>query len=302
VIVPTNNRPVLLRQTLESIRALEGPDLVFEILIGDNGNAPQTPVVAAEFGCVYFKTDKPGAGPARNLGLRAATSDYIAFSDDDDIWLPENIRPHLALLDARPELDAVIGKLIYTDENLKPLTGPMPAKSPGEGDDMLRAMLGEWFPQVGTTVMRMSARDRVGLFDEIYIHGEDVDWFLRLARQRHVGFIDTACLLFRGRPFGTLDQLNRDRAKAGRRVFLQHAIPEWRIWRSANEFLRGYRARLTYFYAYFSEAAKTRAKAKQYRQALVAMLDAAYVFPFRTLAGVIAPKPLRRIVGLTKRA
>ncbi len=62
VIIPTNNRPALLREARSSIRALEGPDLVFEILIGDNGNAHDTSVVANEFGARYFKTDKPGAG------------------------------------------------------------------------------------------------------------------------------------------------------------------------------------------------------------------------------------------------
>ena len=89
VIIPTNNRPARLRETLKTIHALEGPDLAFEILIGDNGNAPDTPVVAKEFvakefGARYLKTDKPGAGSARNLGLRAATGEYFAVSDDDD--------------------------------------------------------------------------------------------------------------------------------------------------------------------------------------------------------------------------
>ena len=40
VIVPTRNRPLLLREALASIRKLEGSDLQFEIIVGDNGNAP----------------------------------------------------------------------------------------------------------------------------------------------------------------------------------------------------------------------------------------------------------------------
>lgn len=73
VIVPTCDRPALLRQALASIRALEGPDLAFEIFVGDNGSALETPIVAEEFGAIYLKTSTPGASAARNVGLRAAT-------------------------------------------------------------------------------------------------------------------------------------------------------------------------------------------------------------------------------------
>ena len=302
VIVPTNNRPSQLRLALASIRALEGPDLHFEILVGDNGNAPETPAVAREFDAVYLKTKKNGAGPARNLDLSAATGDYFSFIDDDDIWLPENIRPHLAMLDARPELDAVIGQLICTDKDLNPISGPLPDVSPGEGDKMLREMLGDWFPQVGTTLARMRVRDKVGLFDEKHVHGEDVDWFLRLGRLRTVAFTQTPCILFRGRPPGTYDKLHRSRLVAGRRVFLKHAIPERRIFKSAGDFSRGYNSRMWQFFTYFSYAAEQRAARGERRQAIYAMLTAAYVFPGRALVHLLKRSAMRRaLVGILTR-
>ncbi|HVY87668.1 MAG TPA: glycosyltransferase family A protein, partial [Hyphomonadaceae bacterium] len=193
VIVPTYNRPQMLRQALASIRALEGPDLTFEILIGDNGHAPETATVAAEFGAVHLKTSEGGSGEARNVAMKALTSEYFTFLDDDDVLLPGAVRPHLAVLDAKPELLGVIGQVVYADENLNPTTPPSPAESPGKGDALIRAMLGDWFPQVGTTVVRRSVLDLVGLFDPR--HGEDVDWFLRLARTRKVEFIATPCIL-----------------------------------------------------------------------------------------------------------
>jgi len=55
VIVPTRDRPTLLRKALASIRALEGPDLRFEILVGDNGNSPENKSIAAEFGGFYLR-------------------------------------------------------------------------------------------------------------------------------------------------------------------------------------------------------------------------------------------------------
>ncbi len=46
VIVPTRDRPHFLREALESIRALEGPEFDLEIVIGDNGNTPQNITLA----------------------------------------------------------------------------------------------------------------------------------------------------------------------------------------------------------------------------------------------------------------
>ena len=161
---------------------------------------------------------------------------------------------------------------------------------------MLREMLGEWFPQVGACVARISVRETVGQFPAKHIHGEDVEWFLKLAQTRKVAFQNTACILFRGRPSGSFDELNRSRTKAGRRIFLRYGLAEWRIWRSIPEFLRGYRAKLIHFYQYFFDAARDRRQAGNLRAAIVALADAAYVFPFRLVATVLTPGPVKRAI------
>jgi glycosyltransferase involved in cell wall biosynthesis len=153
VVVPTCNRPEYLRQALASIRALEGDAYSFEILVGDNGSAPATRDVADEFGAVYIKVERTGAGAARNAGLSAATGDYIAFLDDDDVWLPTHLRRHFEILDARPDVEAVIGQVISTDAELRPLDAPWPNDLPDSGDDILRVMLRGFYPQIGGTIL-----------------------------------------------------------------------------------------------------------------------------------------------------
>ena len=54
VIVPTRDRPALLREALTSIRALEGPGLCLEILVGDNGGLPETAEIARELGATHL--------------------------------------------------------------------------------------------------------------------------------------------------------------------------------------------------------------------------------------------------------
>jgi glycosyltransferase involved in cell wall biosynthesis len=294
VVVPTHNRPAMLRQALASIRAIEGPDLAFQILVGDNGDAPETPSAAEQFGATYIKVALRGACASRNACLRAATGEFIAFLDDDDVWLPGNIRPHIAVLDARPEIEAVIGQVIYTDYDLTPTSRPMPAASPGEGDDLLRRMLGDFFPQVATTVIRASISQSLGEFQWAYDQAEDVDWFLRLARRRKVAFVETACILFRGRASGSFDAIQRKRIKAGRRVFFRHAIPEWRIWKSPRMFFRAYTSRLIHFYIYFADAAETRSAQGLRGEALGAMLAAGSVFPLRAVVNLFKPSPMHR--------
>src|SRR5215467_13678323 len=115
VIVPTSNRPSTLREALASIRALEGPDLTFEILVADNGNSPATKTVVEQFGAVYLRATRKGASAARNAAMRAATGDYLAFLDDDDVWLTSHVCSHLALLDEHPEFEAIVGQVVSTD-------------------------------------------------------------------------------------------------------------------------------------------------------------------------------------------
>jgi glycosyltransferase involved in cell wall biosynthesis len=292
VVVPTCNRPALLREALISIRALEGSDVTFEILVSDNGTAPETSAVAKEFGAIYLKMSTRGPSAARNLGLRAATGEFLAFLDDDDVWLPGNVRTQIALLDADFTLDAVIGQLIYADSQLVPIGSPWPDR-PGEGDQLLRKMLSGFFPQIGTTLARISVREKIGEFDETLIGGEDLDWLLRIARKRRLGFVSTPCILFRGRPSGSYDSLQRTRIGYDRRVFFRHALPEWRIWRSPLDFSKAYSGTLMHFYKYFVDAAVARAERSERQAALRAIATALGVFPLRGAYHLIARQPLR---------
>jgi len=294
VIVPTCDRPALLRQALASIRALEGADLTFEILVGDNGSASETRAVVEEFGAVYLNATTRGPSAARNVGLRAATGDYIAFLDDDDVWLPQHVRPHIAYLESNPTLDAVIGQAVSTDPNLVPIGSPWPEGVPRDRNRLLRKMLGGFFPQIGTALARTAVRDVIGEFDETLIGGEDLDWLLRLARRDGLGFIAAPCILFRGKPAGSSDALQRARIGYDRRVFLRHALPEWRIWKSPVDFCTAYSGTLMHFYQYFIDGAIEGAARKERHKAICSIATAFRIFPIRAAYHLVAPRPLRK--------
>ena len=260
VVVPTRNREALLRETLASVRALEGADVKIELIVVDNGSTDGTPAVAAAFGARFTQAATPGASAARNAGFRIATGDYITFLDDDDIWLPGHLRPHLKMLESRPDLDAAVGQIQLTDFALQPIGDPYPATMPDDGDVFRSFLLTT--PQVGATVARMCVRDTVGYFDEALISSEDWDWHLRLALQHRIGFVPAPSILFRQRLMATFDDLHWMRMAYGRRVFVRNLRRAGRgrrpPWASA---VRTYLRHRGESYSYFARSAIAHAEA-----------------------------------------
>jgi glycosyltransferase involved in cell wall biosynthesis len=226
VVIPTKNRSALLSQALASVRALEGDDLRLEIIVADNDSTDDTEAVANSWGATIVHATTPGASAARNAGLRAVTGEFIAFLDDDDVWLPGHLRPHIELLRARPNFGGAIGQVLTCDQDLASPSAPWPASLPDDGD-LFASFLG-LCPQIGATVVRASARESVGYLDEALRSDEDWDWHLRLALAHRMGFLQVPCLLFRERSPGARDELQWMRLAYNRQVFWTN------VWRAGS--------------------------------------------------------------------
>jgi glycosyltransferase involved in cell wall biosynthesis len=82
VIVCTRDRPLSLRRCLESLKSLRYDN--YEVLVVDNASrSDETKDVVAETPFRYLREQRPGLDWARNCGLRAATGDIVAYTDDD---------------------------------------------------------------------------------------------------------------------------------------------------------------------------------------------------------------------------
>jgi glycosyltransferase involved in cell wall biosynthesis len=95
VIIPTIGRPTLAR-TLRSIRDQAGPDEVEVLVIGDThaGTHDLSTVLhtCGEYdaeGYAYDGGEHAWGHPQRNFGARIAEGRYLAYLQDDDVWLPE---------------------------------------------------------------------------------------------------------------------------------------------------------------------------------------------------------------------
>lgn len=292
VIIGTHNRPQMLRAALASVRALEGPDLTFEILVGDNGATPETPGVVAEFGGVYARTDVRGCPAARNLALRRMTGDFVAFLDDDDVWTRDNIRPHIALMQADPEIAVVFGQIVHADQELRPVGQPWPISAEMDGDVFVR-MLSGYFPQVGATVVRGDVARECGLMDEALIGDSDWDWQLRLTKTYKTAFTPTPSVVCRGRPPGSYDDIQRLRASYTRRIFWRHARSELNRWSTPVQLLRSYFGAVETYYNYFVNAASDRAEEGDLALARHAIRQAFALNPTRAIRSMTQPSRLR---------
>ena len=295
VVVPTCNRVALLREALASIRDCEGSGIQaeLEIVVGDNGLQEEVRRLCLEYGAIYIPAHGRGASYARNAAMGAAGGDFIAFLDDDDVWLHGHIEPHLAHLDAHPEHDAVFGQAIYADPKLKPASAPWP-EDPGSGDDLLRNMLSGLFPQIGTVVARRSAIDSIGYFDTKLIGGQDLDWLLRLAIKNKLGFVPTPCILFRSRAPGTYDALNRMRIRFDLVLFLRHGMPNARrLWNSPVDVIRAYHKMAFHIYRYFTTKAIWCAENGSAGDVAEALTAPALYVPLLLFTEIFQRSPLR---------
>ena len=293
VVIPTRDRAALLREALASVREIEGPDLVLDIIVADNGSNDETPEVAREFGARLVRAVRPGAGAARNAGLRAATGEFVAFLDDDDVWLPGHLRPHLALLDQHPDFAGVVGQVANASPDLTSHGPFWPEDLPRDGD-LYRTFLSV-YPQIGATVVRRTALGGQGMFDEALLGDQDWDWHLRLALKHRLGFVALPCVLFRQRAGGSSDRLQ------WRRMAFTYRVLFTNLWRGGPRRLPGpiglariYLRIAGLYYSYFAESAAVGARTNSRGATIRALGGALVASPLHTGRDLLRPSSLRR--------
>jgi GT2 family glycosyltransferase len=81
VVVCTYNGQATLRDCLDGLMKLDYPD--YEVIVVNDGSTDGTAAIVADYPFQVISTENRGLSAARNTGLRAATGDIIAYTDDD---------------------------------------------------------------------------------------------------------------------------------------------------------------------------------------------------------------------------
>ena len=182
VIIPTYNRLSFLTEALES--ALNQTHENLEIIVVDDGSNDGTGDYVQGLGdnrITYVYLQHRGhPAPVRNVGLKMATGEFVAFLDSDDRWLPGKIEAQVRVLAEGPHFDLVATDFFeFPSRQLKPA---LRLKQPRAVvfRDLLRAN-----PITNSSVvLKRSVIDSVGLLDESEaMRGlEDYEYWLRIVR------------------------------------------------------------------------------------------------------------------------
>ena len=198
VIVPTYNRADLISETIESI--LNQTYKNFELIIVDDGSTDNTEEVIRKFKdsrIKYIKTDNWG-GPARprNTGIKKAKGEYIAFCDDDDIWLPKKLEKQIRVFQISNET-----AMLYT--RFKTIEGGVisnkifPENGKYNSGNIFKSIYLRNLIACSSVMVKRSVLDQVGLFntDPNLIAVEDADLWLRIALKHIIKCTDDLPLL-----------------------------------------------------------------------------------------------------------
>ncbi len=194
VILPTYNRATVLGEAIDSVRAQTFNE--WELIVVDDGSTDGTATVversARRDGRIdYVRAKQGGVSAARNLGIQKARGEFVAFLDDDDLWLPEKLTRQVQALGAHPHW-----AFVYTQAELRFVDGE---------SRRLRLPLATTFETLlarntivtPSLLARREALREVGGFNERMAVMEDVDLFLRVASRHPFGVLSEALTICR---------------------------------------------------------------------------------------------------------
>lgn len=187
VVVPTHNRPELLRRAIDAIVAQQYDGQIDVIVVFDRAE-PDTTLVRDEGNrtvsvCANERT--PGLPGGRNTGIsKCPDAAYVGFCDDDDMWLPTKLAAQVERMEADPSIGlCTTGVIIDYDGEESHRPSPVAELTVAS---LVHDRTTEAHPS--TFLFRRALLDQIGPVDEEIPGGysEDYDFLLRTARASRI--------------------------------------------------------------------------------------------------------------------
>lgn len=184
VVIPAFNRRDTISYCLDSVLAQTYGNL--EVIVADDCSSDDTVSVVRSHPdprvrCVALEKHA-GAQGARNRGIIEAKSDWIAFHDSDDEWLPEKLEKQVSVL---ADADYDPWSFVYCDAyRLDKTQGIKSVRflPVVEGQNQYSRMLLSPAPLFPTMVASKAALEKIGYLDEKVPSFQEWDTSIRLAK------------------------------------------------------------------------------------------------------------------------
>ena len=186
VVIPTYNRYEFLKRALESVYAqTHTPE---EVIVVDDGSTDNTSQIQKDFpNIIYLYQENGGVSSARNVGIKNANFEWIAFLDSDDEWDENKLKFQVEFHKNNPKI-----LMSYTDErwvrDSKEIK--IPKKFKKYGGDIFEECLSHCIIAPSATLIHKDLLEIVGVFDESLEVCEDYDLWLRVALENEIGLVD----------------------------------------------------------------------------------------------------------------
>ena len=203
VIIPTFNRGYCVAESIQSVLDQNFRD--FELIVVDDGSADNTAEVINQFSDIHkiSISKNRGVSFARNLAMKQARGEWIAFLDSDDLWQKDKLAIQMKWIECNPDYHAIYTDEIWIRNGVR--VNPMRKHRKYSGD-IFRHCLPLCIVSPSSVLLRGELLSEIGGFDESMPVCEDYDLWLRISMRFPFHFIEDKLIVKRG---GHKDQLSR---------------------------------------------------------------------------------------------
>ncbi len=200
IIIPVFNREQVIRRALSSV--FNQTYTEWSLIVVDDCSTDRTVEMVRSFNDsrihLLSTSQNLGASAARNVGIRSATTEFIALLDSDDVFHPEFLSTSLlALRTSTQHYFSYVGVGEISDINFSALVEKPTWEISIKVKEKERPYLYQLrFGTSAGIVFRRELFEKVGYFDETLRAAEDTDFFIRTS-QLDVGLAIHKVLVFK---------------------------------------------------------------------------------------------------------
>ncbi len=205
VIIPVYNRAQLVKRAVESVLTQTRPPE--RVIVVDDGSTDSPGDGLREFAgddrLRIISQENQGVAAARNAGIEASDTDWLAFLDSDDWWLPDKLDRQVSWHSVYPDYLISQTDEIWIRNGRRVNPKKYHLKRQG---DIFSVSLERCLISPSAVLMNRCLIDEVGPFDPALLVCEDYDLWLRITARYPVGLIPEKLIIKTG---GHVDQLSR---------------------------------------------------------------------------------------------
>lgn len=206
IVIPLYNKALYIKETIDNI--LNQTFQEFELIVVNDGSQDGGPEIVKSFKDSRIKLINKangGVSSARNVGIKEAKYDYIAFLDADDEWLPNHLEEiHKLIVDYGNEANVFVTNFARKYPDGRVIVNR---------NDIRNGILKDYFTAVwkGAVIhtscvcVSKTAMTMVGGFDERISRGEDLDLWIKLGLKYKIAYSNEVTELY------TIDAINNSK-------------------------------------------------------------------------------------------